>query len=62
VRSAAETATVLSSRKTPTTHNITIMGLSVAVALVVATIELGALIPSELDLSGSFWSGFSTST
>jgi high-affinity nickel permease len=53
---------VLSSRKTPTTHNITIMGLSVAVALVVATIELGALIPSELDLSGSFWSGFSTST
>jgi nickel/cobalt transporter (NiCoT) family protein len=28
----------------------------VAVALVIGTIEVGGLISSELDLSGSFWS------
>ncbi len=39
-------------------YNITITGLSVAVALVIGTIELGGLIASELNLSGSFWSGF----
>ena len=39
-------------------YNITITGLSVAVALVIGTIELGGLIASELNLSGSFWSWF----
>jgi len=39
-------------------YNITITGLSVAVALVIGTIELGGLIASELDLSGSFWNWF----
>ncbi len=39
-------------------YNITITGLSVAVALVIGTIELGGLIASELNLSGSFWNWF----
>ena len=39
-------------------YNITITGLSVAVALVIGTIELGGLLASQLDLSGSFWSWF----
>ena len=39
-------------------YNITITGLSVAVALVIGTIELGGLIASELKLSGSFWNWF----
>jgi high-affinity nickel-transport protein len=39
-------------------YNITITGLSVAVALVVGTIELGGLFASELNLSGSFWYWF----
>jgi len=39
-------------------YNITITGLSVAVALVIGTIELGGLIASELHLSGSFWYWF----
>ena len=39
-------------------YNITITGLSVAVAVVIGTIELGGLIASELNLSGSFWSWF----
>ena len=39
-------------------YNITITGLSVAVALVIGTIEIGGLIASELNLSGSFWSWF----
>ncbi len=39
-------------------YNLTITCLSVAVALVVGTIELGGLISSELDLSGSFWNWF----
>ena len=37
-------------------YNITITGLSVAVALVIGTIELGGLAAEHLDLSGSFWS------
>jgi len=39
-------------------YNLAITGLSVLVALVVGTIELGGLVASELDLSGSFWSWF----
>jgi nickel/cobalt transporter (NiCoT) family protein len=39
-------------------YNLTITCLSVAVALVVGTIELGGLISSELELSGSFWNWF----
>ena len=39
-------------------YNITITGLSVAVALVIGTIEIGGLVASELNLSGSFWSWF----
>jgi nickel/cobalt transporter (NiCoT) family protein len=39
-------------------YNITITGLSVAVALVIGTIEIGGLIASELNLSGSFWNSF----
>jgi high-affinity nickel-transport protein len=36
-------------------YNMTVTGLSVAVALVIATIELGGLAGSELNLSGRFW-------
>ncbi|HEY2140749.1 MAG TPA: HoxN/HupN/NixA family nickel/cobalt transporter [Solirubrobacteraceae bacterium] len=36
-------------------YNITITGLSVAVALVIGTIELGGLLARQLALSGSFW-------
>jgi high-affinity nickel-transport protein len=39
-------------------YNITITGLSVAVALVIGTIELGGLAAQHLALSGSFWSWF----
>jgi high-affinity nickel-transport protein len=39
-------------------YNITITGLSVAVALVIGTIELGGLIASQLNLSGPFWNWF----
>jgi len=39
-------------------YNITITGLSVAVAVVIGTIELGGLVASELDLSGRFWGWF----
>jgi high-affinity nickel-transport protein len=39
-------------------YNITITGLSVAVALVIGTIELGGLVGEQLRLSGSFWSWF----
>jgi high-affinity nickel-transport protein len=39
-------------------YNITITGLSVAVALVIGTIELGGLIAERVNLSGSFWSWF----
>jgi nickel/cobalt transporter (NiCoT) family protein len=36
-------------------YNLTVTGLSVAVALLVGTIELGGLLASQLELSGSFW-------
>ena len=39
-------------------YNLTITGLSVAVALVIGTIELGGLVASRLKLSGSFWAWF----
>jgi high-affinity nickel-transport protein len=39
-------------------YNLTITGLSVAVALVIGTIEIGGLISSRLNLSGSFWNWF----
>ena len=39
-------------------YNITITGLSVAVAAVIGTIELGGLLATQLKLAGSFWSWF----
>jgi high-affinity nickel-transport protein len=39
-------------------YNLTITGLSVAVALVVGTIELVGLLASEINIQGSFWSWF----
>jgi high-affinity nickel-transport protein len=39
-------------------YNITITGLSVAIAAVIGTIELGGLVASQLSLSGSFWNWF----
>jgi high-affinity nickel-transport protein len=39
-------------------YNITITGLSVAVALLIGTIELGGLIAQHLNLSGGFWNWF----
>jgi len=39
-------------------YNLTITGLSVAVALVIGTIEVGGLISSKLGLSGTFWNSF----
>jgi high-affinity nickel-transport protein len=39
-------------------YNLTITGLSVAVALVVGTIELGGIAAENLNLSGSFWRWF----
>ncbi len=39
-------------------YNITITGLSVAIAAVIGTIELGGLIASQLNLSGGFWDWF----
>ena len=39
-------------------YNITITGLSVAVALIIGTIELGGLLASQLNLSGAFWNWF----
>jgi high-affinity nickel-transport protein len=41
-------------------YNITITGLSVAVALVIGTIELGGMLAGQLNLSGSFWKWFET--
>jgi high-affinity nickel-transport protein len=38
-------------------YNITITGLSVAVAFVIGTIELGGLIAQQLNLGGGFWNG-----
>ncbi len=37
-------------------YNITITGLSVAVALIIGTIELSGLLAQKLNLSGAFWS------
>jgi high-affinity nickel-transport protein len=37
-------------------YNVTITGLSVAVALAIGTIEVGGLVASELNLPGAFWS------
>ncbi|HEY5195019.1 MAG TPA: HoxN/HupN/NixA family nickel/cobalt transporter [Solirubrobacteraceae bacterium] len=39
-------------------YNITITGLSVLVALVIGTIELGGIVAQHLDAQGSFWSWF----
>jgi nickel/cobalt transporter (NiCoT) family protein len=39
-------------------YNLTITGLSVAVALVIGTIELGGLIGSKLNVTGSIWNWF----
>jgi len=39
-------------------YNLTITGLSVAVALVIGTVELGGLVAEHLNLSGSFWNWF----
>jgi high-affinity nickel-transport protein len=39
-------------------YNIIITGLSVLIALVIGTIELGGLIAQHLNLSGSFWNWF----
>jgi nickel/cobalt transporter (NiCoT) family protein len=39
-------------------YNIAITGLSVAVALVIGTIELGGIVAEQLNLSGSFWGWF----
>jgi high-affinity nickel-transport protein len=36
-------------------YNLTVTALSVAVALVIGSIELGGLIASKLSLSGPFW-------
>ncbi|MFZ0091969.1 MAG: HoxN/HupN/NixA family nickel/cobalt transporter [Solirubrobacteraceae bacterium] len=41
-------------------YNITITGLSVAIASIIGTIELGGLVASELNLSGGFWNWFET--
>jgi high-affinity nickel-transport protein len=39
-------------------YNLTVTGLSVAVALLIGTIELGGLAASQLNLAGSFWTWF----
>jgi high-affinity nickel-transport protein len=39
-------------------YNLTITGLSVAVAAVIGTVELGGLLASQLNLSGGFWGWF----
>ncbi len=39
-------------------YNITITGLSVLLALVIGTIELGGILAQHLDAHGSFWSWF----
>jgi nickel/cobalt transporter (NiCoT) family protein len=41
-------------------YNITVTGLSVAVAVVIGTIELGGIVAQQLNLSGSFWNWFET--
>ncbi len=39
-------------------YNLTITGLSVLVAFVIGTIEIGGLLASQLGLQGAFWSWF----
>ncbi len=39
-------------------YNLTITGLSIVVALVIGTIELGGLLAQHLNLSGAFWTWF----
>jgi high-affinity nickel-transport protein len=39
-------------------YNLTVTGLSVAVALLIGTIELGGLLAVQLNLSGGFWTWF----
>jgi high-affinity nickel-transport protein len=39
-------------------YNLTVTALSVGVALVIGTIELGSLVAQHLDLSGGFWHWF----
>jgi high-affinity nickel-transport protein len=39
-------------------YNLTVTGLSVAVALLIGSIELGGLAASQLDLAGPFWNWF----
>ena len=39
-------------------YNLTVTGLSVTVAVVIGTVELGGLLATQLGLSGSFWSWF----
>jgi nickel/cobalt transporter (NiCoT) family protein len=39
-------------------YNLTITGLSVAIALVIGTIEVGGLLASRFSLTGSFWQWF----
>jgi high-affinity nickel-transport protein len=39
-------------------YNLTITGLSVAVALVIGTIEIAGLVASEVSLGGAFWTWF----
>jgi high-affinity nickel-transport protein len=39
-------------------YNLTVTGLSVAVALVIGSVELGGLIAQHLNLSGGFWNWF----
>jgi high-affinity nickel-transport protein len=39
-------------------YNLTITGLSVAIALIIGTIEIGGLLAARLSLTGSFWVWF----
>jgi high-affinity nickel-transport protein len=39
-------------------YNLTITGLSVVVAAVIGTVELGGLVAQHLNLTGSFWAWF----
>jgi high-affinity nickel-transport protein len=39
-------------------YNLTITGLSVAIALVIGTVEIGGLLASRLSLTGPFWVWF----
>jgi high-affinity nickel-transport protein len=41
-------------------YNLTITGLSVVIALVIGTVELGGLVAQHLNLSGAFWNWLET--